>query len=198
MKFSQIEITDLLKSWIAISIAFGIIIARNMNIPLTSQNFIIPLLISALTVGIGFLFHELGHKYMAQKYNYWAEFRASNSMLIFALILAYFTSFIFAAPGAVMIQGYYITKEKNGKISAAGPIINLILGTIFILLLLLGIKNMFTTYGALINAWIALFNMIPLANFDGKKILAWDKKVYFSMLAFGFLLLFFSGLIGGV
>ena len=134
MKFSQIEITDLLKSWIAISIAFGIIIARNLDIPLTSQGFIIPLLISALTVGIGFLFHELGHKYIAQKYNYWAEFRASNSMLIFALILAYFTSFIFAAPGAVMIQGYYLTKEKNGRISAAGPIVNLILGSIFIIL----------------------------------------------------------------
>jgi Zn-dependent protease len=198
MKFSQIEITDLLKSWIAISIAFGIIIARNLDIPLTSQGFIIPLLISALTVGIGFLFHELGHKYIAQKYNYWAEFRASNSMLIFALILAYFTSFIFAAPGAVMIQGYYLTKEKNGRISAAGPIVNLILGSIFIILLLLGINNLFTSYGALINAWIALFNLIPLANFDGKKILAWDKRVYYSMLAFGFVLLFLSSLVGSI
>jgi Zn-dependent protease len=198
MKFSQTEITDLLKAWIAISIAFGIIIAKEKSISIAAPEFIAPLSIAALTVGIGFLFHELGHKYMAQRYHYWAEFRAFNGMLIFAIILAYFTPIVFIAPGAVMIHGYYVTKERNGKISAAGPLVNLILGTIFIILILSGINNMFTSYGALINSWIALFNMIPLANFDGKKILAWDKKVYFSMLIFGLILLFTSGLTGSI
>ncbi len=193
MKFSQIELTDLLKSWIAISIAFAIILSEDIF----SASFSKSLLVAAFTVGVAFLLHEIGHKYMAQKYHYWAEFRAFNGMLILAIVMSFF-GFIFAAPGAVMIQGYYITKEKNGKISAAGPIINLILGIIFIILLFLGINNLFTSYGALINAWIALFNMIPLANFDGKKILAWDKKVYFSMLILGFVLLFLSGFAGSI
>ena len=193
MKFSQIELTDLLKSWIAISIAFAIILSEDIF----SASFSKSLLVAAFTVGVAFLLHEIGHKYMAQKYHYLAEFRAFNGMLILAIVMSFF-GFIFAAPGAVMIQGYYITKEKNGKISAAGPIINLILGIIFIILLFLGINNLFTSYGALINAWIALFNMIPLANFDGKKILAWDKKVYFSMLILGFVLLFLSGFAGSI
>ena len=193
MKFSQIELTDLLKSWIAISIAFAIILSEDIF----SASFSKSLLVAAFTVGVAFLLHEIAHKYMAQKYHYWAEFRAFNGMLILAIVMSFF-GFIFAAPGAVMIQGYYITKEKNGKISAAGPIINLILGIIFIILLFLGINNLFTSYGALINAWIALFNLIPLANFDGKKILAWDKKVYFSMLILGFVLLFLSSFAGSI
>jgi len=193
MKFSQLEITDLIKSWVAISIAFAILLSED----LFSSGFTKIFFISALTVGTAFLLHELGHKFMAQKYHYWAEYRAFNGMLILAILMS-FIGFIFVAPGAVMIHGYYMTKEKNGKISAAGPIVNIVLATIFIILILFGINNLFTSYGALINSWIALFNMIPFGNIDGKKILTWSKKTYFIMLSMGILLLFLSGLLGGV
>jgi Zn-dependent protease len=40
------------------------------------------------------------------------------------------------------------------------------------------------------NAWIGLFNMIPLGPFDGTKVLAWSRLVYGVMVAVGVLLAF--------
>ena len=194
MKFSEKEINDLLKAWIAISIAFAILLNRDFFSP----SFSTTLIVSSITVGVGFLLHELGHKYVAQKYHFWAEFRASNGMLIFAILMSLFLKVIFLAPGAVMIHGYYMTKEKNGKISAAGPMVNFILAALFIILLALGINNQLTNYGAFINSWIGLFNMLPVWNIDGKKILNSSKPVYFSMVGVGLLVLFLSSALGTI
>ena len=105
-----------------------------------------------------------------------------------------FLGFIFAAPGAVMINGH-VNRERNGKISVAGPLVNIVLAVIFLGLTLIGFVNMFTQYGLLINAWLAAFNMIPFWNLDGKKILRWDKKVYFSVLFGAVALLLVSGFV---
>lgn len=196
MKFSEKEIFDLIKAWIAISIAFGILIARWEGYSLTTLAFITPFLIAAFSVGIGFLLHELGHKFMAQKYKYWAEFRSYDPMLILAVLISLAFNWVFVAPGAVMIHGYYMTKEKNGKISAAGPLVNLALALVFLTVFFSGINNLFIYYGAFINALIALFNMIPLGPLDGKKIIKWSKPVYYSMLTIGIIFLFTSSFIG--
>jgi Zn-dependent protease len=102
-------------------------------------------------------------------------------MLILAILMSFF-GFVFAAPGAVMIHGF-VNKERNGKISIAGPGVNIILAIIFLTLGVFFGKNVIFTYGYMINVWLALFNMIPFGNFDGSKILKWDKKIYFGFLA---------------
>lgn len=170
--FSEIEIRDLIKAWFAISLAFAIVMSG------ITSNFIISFLISGLTVGLGFLFHELGHKFLAQKYGCLAEFRANNLMLILAVAMSFF-GFILAAPGGVFISGH-IKKEQYGKISAIGPAINLILAALFMLLIpfTTGILQSIGTYGSRINSWLALFNLIPFAMFDGRKILDWNKVIY--------------------
>jgi Zn-dependent protease len=190
MKFSQVEVEHLFKAWIAISLAFAILLS---NGDIFSSIFTTMLIVSGFTVGLGFLLHELGHKFMAQRYNCFAEFRAFNGMLILAIAMS-FIGFVFAAPGAVMINGY-INKEKNGKISVAGPAVNLMLGVIFLALILFGFVNLFTQYGLLINAWLAAFNMIPFMNLDGKKILNWSKPVYYSVLGSAAALLLASGFV---
>ena len=118
-------------------------------------------------------------------------------MLIFAILMSFF-GFIFAAPGAVVIKTYYLTKERNGKISAAGPIVNIALAIIFLILILLfpiGLINEISKIGLLINAWIGLFNMIPFGNIDGQKILAWSKPVYISLIIAALILLIIHGLV---
>ena len=176
MKFSQIEKEHLLKAWVAISFAFAV-----LNTSIFSQTFIVFFIISLVTVGLGFLLHELAHKLVAQKYGCWAEFRADDRMLIFAIIGAMFFGFVFAAPGAVWIRGH-VTKKKNGIISLAGPVTNIVLALIFLSLNLFliptGILSIIVTYGLQINAFIALFNLLPFMNFDGAKILRWNKVAY--------------------
>lgn len=174
LNFSKIEIYDLLKAWFAISLAFGILLSPTIFSP----EFFFYLLVSAVTVGIAFLFHEIGHKIVAQRFGCWAEFRANPMMLFLAIVMSFF-GFIFVAPGAVMIQGY-VTKSRNGKISLMGPLTNVILAFIFILIMFFtsGAVNQVAYYGTLINAWIAIFNLIPIGNFDGGKILRWNKLIY--------------------
>ena len=178
MRFSETEIEHLTKAWVAISLAFAILLSGG---DILSSKFTTLLIVSGLTVGLGFLFHELGHKFVAQKYGCYAEFRASNGMLILAILMS-FIGFIFAAPGAVMIAGR-VTKERNGKISLAGPAVNLVLAIVFLGLILIGFFPEYTGYGLIINAWLAAFNMIPFGNFDGIKILRWSKPAYFVTLA---------------
>ena len=91
-----------------------------------------------------------------------------------------FFGFIFAAPGAVMISGP-VGIRRNGKISLAGPAVNIVLAALFLGFLFLnpsGIAATIAYYGLLINTWLALFNMIPFGNFDGAKILKWNKLIY--------------------
>lgn len=195
MKFSSKETRDLTFAGIMISLAFAILLAGGFNV--FSTGFFTIFIIAFLTAGIGFLLHELMHKYVAQRYKLWAEFRANYKMLWFAIAFAFF-GFIFAAPGAVYIKGR-ITKEKNGKISLAGPMTNLVLAVIFLIPLLLftfssQILYAFFSFGLTINSLLAAFNMIPVMPFDGAKIKEWDNGWYYFTLIAGiglFILSFF-------
>lgn len=172
MKFSDHELKDLTIAWLAITVAFGILFYdEKVSIIVTS-------LTAAVTVGLGFFLHEMGHKYVAQRYHCWAEFRADYFMLGLAVIMSLF-GFIFAAPGAVMISSDRpINKKKMGHISIAGPIINIVLALIFLALFYLTTYQSIMKQGAMINAWLGLFNLIPFNPFDGRKIVDWSKVAY--------------------
>ncbi|MBS3163141.1 hypothetical protein J4427_00435 [Candidatus Woesearchaeota archaeon] len=181
MKTSARELKDITKAWIAISIAFSVLLTKE----LFSLEFVINFLISGLTVGLGFLLHEMGHKIMAQKYGCFAEFRSFDIMLVLAVIMSFF-GFIFAAPGAVMISGH-VNAERNGKISLLGPLTNFILAILFLSLggINMEIIKMISYYGFFINSILGLFNLIPFWQFDGNKIYHWSKGVWFLMVIFG-------------
>lgn len=187
---SEKEIKDLVKAWVAISIAFAIVMTGGLRF---SFDFFVVFIISGLTVGIGFLIHELAHKVVAQKYGCFAEFRSFDQMLFLAVLMSFF-GFVFAAPGAVMISGP-VGLRRNGKISAAGPLANLVLAFIFLSIIINFGVNTLTMYGFLINTWLALFNMLPFGNFDGRKILNWNKKVYGAMIAVSLVFMFMQGIL---
>ncbi|HCO95342.1 MAG TPA: hypothetical protein DIU00_15565 [Phycisphaerales bacterium] len=175
IKTSETEIRHLVIAWLAISFAFAIVLRGWHNLSLLSI-----FVISAITVGFAFILHELAHKVVAQRYGAWSEFRMAPQMLLLAILTA-FMGFIFAAPGAVMIFNPYLTREESGKIAIAGPMMNVTLALLFFALFSLapsGIVGLIGKFGMLINAWLAAFNMIPISVLDGRKVLAWDKRVY--------------------
>jgi len=181
MRFSKEEITDLIKAWLAITLAFGI--ARSGGLNFSRPDIFI---ISGLTVGVAFLLHELGHKFVAQRFHLWAEFRADEMMLILAILMS-FTGIVFAAPGAVIILGV-ANLEQYGKTAAAGPIVNITLALLFLTLLKLppsllpfGLLKLFI-YGYRINAWLALFNLIPFGMLDGLKVMAWNRNIWLGLI----------------
>ncbi len=180
IRFSKIELRDLFKAWVIISVAVGIVLTGGV----LGFKLFTNVLLAALTVGIGFLFHEMGHKIVAQKYGCFAEFRADNYMLFLAIITSFF-GIVFAAPGAVWISGH-VGKDRNGKIALAGPATNLCLALVLVVLSLFfdgGYIGKIISLGLLVNVWLALFNLLPFWILDGKKILTWDKGVYFGVFA---------------
>jgi len=177
--FSEIEIRDIIIAWVGLGIAFTISLLGGVGGFFSSsggsdlQVFLISLFVLS-----GFVLHELSHKFVAQNYGYWAEFR----MWPLGLILALGTSllgFIFAAPGATYISGANISKSENGKISLAGPLTNVGVAIIFFPLAVLfpGSSFLWTmgVIGTQINIFLGLFNMLPIMPLDGAKVFAWSK-----------------------
>ena len=181
MKFYPQELRDLVKAWIAVSLAFTILYTNTPSFHLPKLFFI-----SVFTVGIGFILHELGHKFIATRYHLPSYFRADNKMLLVMLAMSFF-GFIFAAPGGVIFPAV-AQRDKIGKIAFAGPFMNILLALFF---LATSFLSPVFKYGFFINSWLALFNLIPFPGFDGFPVFRWNKIVYaFSLTTAAVLVLF--------
>jgi Zn-dependent protease len=179
LKFSKHEIKDLAKAWIAVSLAFTLAFAGFRSLLAFDLGVVLILLMFAIAAGAGFLLHEIAHKYVAQRYGAKARFHSNDRMLMIMLLVSAF-GFIFAAPGAVFIQGH-ISPRKHGHVALAGPMTNVVLVFVFLGIqylttnpLLVGLGNL----GALINGWLAVFNMLPFGMFDGYKVMAWNRYAW--------------------
>lgn len=84
------------------------------------------------------------------------------------------------APGYVAVFGG--DRSKIGAIALAGPLSNIVLSILSLILLHLRILPSFTYLLAIINADFALFNLIPLGILDGYKIFHWNKIVWLTAL----------------
>lgn len=189
VKFSSNEVRDILISMLVIAGIFAYIFGgKNIN------STIAYLPITLIAVGLGFVLHELAHKFVAIHYGFWAEYKLWVQGLILAVFVSIISNFIFAAPGAVYIHGEYISDEQNGKISLAGPLTNIILALIFLALIPLFAGNeillLIGTIGFTINSFLALFNLIPFSILDGAKIFRWNPIVWALMAIVAFLMTF--------
>ena len=184
VEFYRQEIRDLVVAWLALGLAFALFLGRPLAFgvvrdPTTSSLVAFGglILMSLLTVGVGFLLHELAHKVVAVRFDQVAAFRADYGMLGLA-IAGGLAGFLFAAPGAVYHRGR-ITARENGLIAVAGPVTNLVLAVAFAPLLLVpGFVGVVGAYGVRINLILAGFNMLPWGPLDGRKVLAWSKPVF--------------------
>ena len=128
---------------------------------------------------MGFILHELAHKYVAQSYGLWAEFRV-NSLGVILTAISIVSPFKFIAPGAVVISGF-ADRDRMGLTALAGPVVNIVIAVALLITLpVLARTSIYIAilYGAAINAFLALFNLIPFSIFDGRKVYAWNKRYW--------------------
>jgi Zn-dependent protease len=185
--FSLIETRDILISVLVLCVVF--------SYPefITSPSFFF---VSLLVVGIAFMGHELSHKFVAIRQGLWSEYRMWPQGIMMALLFSIATGgmFVFAAPGAVYFRSGWpgIGPGRKGmiKISMAGITFNIVLMWAALVLFFATGAGIFS-YMALINGWLAIFNLIPVSMLDGQKLMKLDKKVWsvlFSAAMAGFVL----------
>lgn len=143
-----------------------------------------------------FIIHELGHKFLAQFYRAWAEFRVLfYGAVITAISALPFFPFKFIAPGAVMISGN-LSVARSGRVSLIGPLTNLAMGLgflcVYLVLAAVDSASPILLVGVRFNGFIAFFNMIPFMGLDGQKIFGWNKIVWVLTMA-GAIGLFIGG-----
>ncbi len=133
--------------------------------------------------------HELAHKFTAMYYGLPARYKLIKEFFLLTLISAIpFMPIKIIVPGTVLIyMTWPVSKETNGVISAAGPITNLLIG-----LVALVIGGPFARVLAEISGWIAFFNLIPFGPLDGKKILEWNGLIWLILFAFSAYLAFIA------
>ncbi len=199
--FSRKEINDLTLATLAFALALALMRVGGIFGILSGGDSLFALIIEMaiwgtlyiFSLGPAFLLHEMAHKFLARHYGCWAEFRADPAGLKTGILIAAILGIVFMAPGAVMVAGN-ISREQNGKIALAGPISNLVLYAVGLVMggLLLGLND-----GAIISyfvqAWLwgnsilAAFNMIPWGPLDGLKVKRWSEPIFW---------IFFIGTIG--
>ncbi|MFB0558425.1 MAG: AN1-type zinc finger domain-containing protein [Candidatus Bathyarchaeia archaeon] len=189
--FSDRELRDLVVSLIVISaLSLQVMWENRLLLRFSSVVFGAVIIFAA-----AFLFHEIAHKFVAQKLGYWAEFRLNTFGLILTL-MSFFTRFKLVAPGAVVIAGL-MYGDDYGKTSLAGPITNIaqsVLYTVMRLLTTNPFVKLLAYVGVVINSSIALFNLIPFGVFDGAKILRWDWRIWLATTATAGLLYLYASL----
>ena len=159
MMFYKGEMLQIFISVVTISLAFSLA-------ALTS----FPLIL--FTVGIGFILHELAHKAVAQHFGAVAYYKAWMEGLALAIVIALATGgrFTFAAPGAVYIHKKNLTRREDALISGAGPFVNIVIALFFLMLVKSPSLGTLAMFGFHVNAFLALFNLIPVPPLDGSHV----------------------------
>lgn len=177
------EIGQIAISMVVVALAFSV-----RYLFASKEQFISFFPVILIGVGSGFVFHELAHKFVAMKYGAYARYQVWESGLAFSLILSLVTrgAFVFAAPGAVYIYSQHLTRQQNGIISAAGPITNLVIGSLSLILFILtptSYLSLIFASTASINFFLGFFNMLPVPPLDGSKVFAWNPLIWVVLAA---------------
>ena len=184
------EVVDIALGTILIFLVFSSFSLSNNSLndpwvflPIAVRNFLI--------ITPAFILREMAHKYEAIKRGFYARFVLHKNGIMLTLITL-LLRFGIVAPGFVAIIGR-LSKKDNGIVSSVGPATNIILASLSYLAYLMfpGLWEWFLL-SAFINAFLALFNMIPVWNLDGKKILQWNKLVWLGMVMITLVLFFYS------
>ena len=188
--FSPTEIKHVLIG-IGLVSAVGLSLRRSLQILGVNNIALVVFAVALFT--LGFILHELAHKFTAQSYGLWAEFRLSTVGVLITTI-SILSPIKFIAPGMVLIAGT-TTTDVFGRVAFAGPLTNLILAFLAMLGSLAlpaeGVRHVLEI-GSWVNTYMALFNLIPFGDFDGLKVFRWNKGAWALIVGLALALLAFA------
>lgn len=153
------------------------LVGVSMMLGLSSAPYV--LLVNSLLFVISFLGHEFAHKVAAHRHGLWAEFRL-NGFGALLTALSVILPIKFVAPGAVVLDGYGDEKTL-GKVAAWGPLVNIAMSTIMFPLVYLVWYGIYVWPAFYVSSFIAVFNLIPVAILDGKKVFDWNRGVWVAL-----------------
>lgn len=188
LRFGKREVKDIAIALFVMSVSFMILyrhgqIMDYLDYHMDSLKWIGLFGLCVALVFCSFILHEFGHKFSAQYYGMESEFQLFPMGMLLTLATS-FLGFLFAAPGAVVIYGRP-TKKMKGVISAAGPIVNIVLAAVGIwgcLQFNYSVYVLVFLMLATLNGFLALFNMLPIPPMDGSNIIRWSYVVYAGMI----------------
>lgn len=138
---------------------------------------------------LSFIGHELAHKFTAQHYGMWSEFRM-NSMGYYLSAIAILFSVPIFGTGTVYTSGT-TNRDHNAKANLAGPLSNFILASALVIVAVIAYSTLsgsllfnllyLVRYGIIINGVLGVFNMIPFQPFDGATVKDWDIRVWITL-----------------
>lgn len=210
VSFSLDEGIHLAVSVLVLAVAFSFALTMSSFLPILGSGGVKwDQIIAILPYSVGivvtaFVLHELAHKIVAQRLHMWAEFRASIPGLGLGLLVSALVGVVLAAPGAVLIFGRADDRDA-GHISIVGPLVNLAIGFLAAALyafapgLDVQIGDLASLFEVvmIVNAILALFNMLPVPPLDGSKVWRWSKLAYVGVVM-GILALFWLYFAGTV
>ncbi|MGY5872123.1 MAG: AN1-type zinc finger domain-containing protein [Candidatus Thorarchaeota archaeon] len=138
---------------------------------------------------LSFIGHEMAHKFTAQHYGMWSEFRMTSMGYYLSAIAILFSIPIFGT-GTVYTSGTS-NREHDAKTNLAGPLSNFFIATGLVMIQMLAYVTLsgytlsnvlfLVSYGILINGILGLFNMIPFQPFDGGTVREWNLYVWITL-----------------
>ncbi len=142
---------------------------------------IISIVVLSLLYLMAFLIHEFSHRQVAVHFKLQTKFRLFKMGVIMTAVCL-FLPIKMALPGAVVVIGLEKIGKETGLCKLAGPLSNLILGCLLLILSFVPFIyypwNLLLLQGASFNFMLGSFNMLPIGILDGDNIRKWKPKIW--------------------
>ncbi|MCC6058559.1 MAG: site-2 protease family protein [Desulfurococcaceae archaeon] len=136
-----------------------------------------------IAIGIGFLFHELAHRFTARRFGAYSRYRAWYLGLLLALVISIASrgSVVSAAPGDVEVYLPWYSPRADLFISLAGPLANIVIALISTAIYTYTRIDYIYIVGY-INTILAFFNLLPIPPLDGYKAIR--RNIFLWLVSF--------------
>jgi Zn-dependent protease len=181
---------DLRDTVIAIA-ALTIIFAYNAQDPAGTVNSLIPAL---LAVSVAFLVNRIVCKLLASRLGCVAYYKIWLPGLVFGFLLM-LIGFKFPAIGFMTIHPFAFGRwgfksrrtsmTEDGLMGFVGPASNILLAVV-----LGAFSDPMLSYMSFVNAYFALFNLLPIKPLSGFKIVVWKPWIWLFLVIINFLIFF--------